>query len=99
MQGFKKSVEEGGVRNYLAVKGPGVPSGVVDSTLLHITDILPTVADLAGVSGRHMPWDGVSFTNVLHPPSSGAASAAGGAHCVHDVSSLLVAGQRPAAGP
>ena len=65
MQGFKKSVEEGGIRNYLAVKGPGVPSGVLDNTLLSITDILPTVADLAGVNSQHLPWDGISFANVL----------------------------------
>lgn len=65
MQGFKKSVEEGGIRNYLAVKGPGVPSGVLDNTLLSITDILPTIADLAGVKSGHLPWDGISFANVL----------------------------------
>ena len=65
MQGFKKSVEEGGIRNYLAIKGPGVPAGVLDNTLVHITDILPTVADLAGVHSQHLPWDGISFANVL----------------------------------
>lgn len=65
MQGFKKSVEEGGIRNYLAVKGPGIPAGVVDNTLLSITDILPTVADLAGVKSSHLPWDGMSFAHVL----------------------------------
>jgi hypothetical protein len=73
MQGFKKSVEEGGVRNYLAVKGPGVHAGVIDDTLLHITDVLPTLADLAGVRSHHMPWDGLSFANLLQ---SGAPSAA-----------------------
>lgn len=69
MQGFKKSVEEGGIRNYLAVKGPGVPAGVADNTLTHITDILPTIADLARVRASHLPWDGLSFANLLqHGP-------------------------------
>jgi arylsulfatase A-like enzyme len=49
MQGYKRAVEEGGIRNFLAVQGPGVQGGVVDSTLLDITDVVPTVADLAGV--------------------------------------------------
>lgn len=48
MQGEKHEVLEGGIRNYLAVQGPGVQAGVVDSTLTDVTDILPTVADLAG---------------------------------------------------
>lgn len=67
MQGFKKSVEEGGIRNYLAIKGPGVSAGVLDYSLLSITDILPTVADLAGVTNhsQHLPWDGLSFANLL----------------------------------
>jgi arylsulfatase A-like enzyme len=49
MQGYKRAVEEGGIRNWLAVQGPGVQGGVIDSTLLDITDVVPTVADLAGV--------------------------------------------------
>jgi hypothetical protein len=65
MQGFKKDVLEGGIRNYLAVKGPGVVSGVTDYALTSITDILPTIADLAGVHSPHLPWDGISFANVL----------------------------------
>lgn len=57
---------EGGIRNYLAVKGPGVQSGVVDSTLTYITDILPTMADLAGIkTAPKYPWDGLSFKEVL----------------------------------
>lgn len=71
MQGFKKSVQEGGIRNYLAVKGPGVPAGVLDNTLVSITDILPTLADLAGVSSPHLPWDGLSFANVLRSKAAG----------------------------
>jgi hypothetical protein len=70
MQGFKKSAEEGGIRNFLAVKGPGVPSGTLDFTLTSIQDILPTIADLASVNSDHLPWDGMSFANVLRSGGS-----------------------------
>lgn len=71
MQGYKSSSFEGGIRNFLAVRGPGVPGGVTDSTLLQITDILPTIADLAGVppNNNHLPWDGISFKNLVLPAS------------------------------
>lgn len=68
MQGYKRAVEEGGIRNYLAVKGPGVQVGVVDSTLLDITDILPTMTDLAGVEAPpadKQAFTGKSFKNLL----------------------------------
>jgi arylsulfatase A-like enzyme len=48
MEGAKSLPYDGGIRNFLAVQGPGVQAGVVDSTLLGLVDILPTVADLAG---------------------------------------------------
>jgi hypothetical protein len=67
MRGFKKSVEEGGIRGFLGVKGPGVQAGVVDSTLLDVTDVLPTLAQLAGLPSmpRATPWDGLGFSNLL----------------------------------
>lgn len=68
MKGDKSTVFEGGVRNFLAVQGPGVQAGVVDTSLLDITDILPTIADLASLpqdAGGHLPWDGLSFKNLL----------------------------------
>lgn len=74
MQGWKKSVEEGGIRNFLAVHGPGVPAGVVDSTLTSITDVLPTMCSLAGLSPPHLPWDGLDIANLLR---DGAAATPG----------------------
>jgi arylsulfatase A-like enzyme len=50
MEGAKSLPYDGGIRNFLAVQGPGVQAGVVDSTLLGLVDILPTVADLAGMA-------------------------------------------------
>jgi hypothetical protein len=40
LTGTKSEVFEGGVRNFLAVQGPGVQAGVTDSTLLDITGML-----------------------------------------------------------
>ncbi|WIA17445.1 hypothetical protein OEZ85_014292 [Tetradesmus obliquus] len=75
MEGAKSLPYDGGIRNFLAVQGPGVQAGVVDSTLLGLVDILPTVADLAGDTdaavGGHLPWDGLSFKNLLATDSSG----------------------------
>ncbi|KAF6235444.1 alkaline-phosphatase-like protein [Scenedesmus sp. NREL 46B-D3] len=58
----------GGLRNHLAIAGPGVPSGAVDDTLLSLADVLPTIAELGNATKtRHMPWSGVSFANLLKP--------------------------------
>lgn len=76
--GQKSFVQEGGIRNWWAAQGPGVEAGVIDSTLLQLTDIMPTVAELAGVAANsvdHMPWDGISFANLLRPATSPAGSA------------------------
>jgi arylsulfatase A-like enzyme len=50
MQGAKKTVMEGGVRNFLAVRGPGVAQGVSSDALLGLVDITPTVVELAGIT-------------------------------------------------
>jgi hypothetical protein len=52
---------EGGLRNHLAVTGPGVPSGTVDRTLLSLSDVLPTVAELAGLSSHQSSQSGAKF--------------------------------------
>jgi arylsulfatase A-like enzyme len=65
---IKASGTEGGLRNHLAVAGPGVPSGAKEDTLLSLADVLPTVADLAGAKNtKHLPWSGNSFANLLKP--------------------------------
>lgn len=78
MQGYKRAVEEGGIRNYLAIKGPGVQAGVIDSTLLDITDILPTMVDLAGLqapAADEQAFTGVSFKNLLQTGAARPATA------------------------
>jgi arylsulfatase A-like enzyme len=56
MQGAKKTVMEGGVRNFLAVRGPGVAQGASSDALLGLVDIAPTVVELAGITqvGQHI---------------------------------------------
>ncbi len=47
---FKLTTAEGGVQVPLIVRGPGVERrGVVTDQLLHVTDVLPTLLDFAGV--------------------------------------------------
>jgi arylsulfatase A-like enzyme len=79
MQGSKSLANEAGIRNFLAVSGPGVPGGVIDSSLLTLTDILPTMADLAEIpegTANHKPWDGLSFKNLLRSGTGSSPVAA-----------------------
>lgn len=46
---YKNSVSEGGIRSPLIVAGPGVAAGEFNNALAHVTDITPTLYDLAGV--------------------------------------------------
>jgi arylsulfatase len=54
---------EGGIRNALIVSGPAVnrPKGSINRGLLHVTDIMPTLLDIAGAGypkthqGRELP--------------------------------------------
>ncbi|WIA18401.1 hypothetical protein OEZ85_009862 [Tetradesmus obliquus] len=65
---IRSSGTEGSLRNHLTVWGPGVPSGAVSGVLLTLSDILPTLAELANATDtKHMPWSGQSFANLLAP--------------------------------
>jgi arylsulfatase A-like enzyme len=69
----KGSIYEGGTNVPLIVSGPGVGRpGVTTDALVHVVDVLPTVARLAGIdpaeAGR--PLDGVDFVDVLKEPTS-----------------------------
>ena len=46
---FKFTTSEGGLRVPLIIAGPGVPANAVVHARAHVTDVLPTVLDLAGV--------------------------------------------------
>jgi arylsulfatase len=46
---FKGYVTEGGIRSPLIVAGPGVHhAGAISHAVLHVTDLVPTLLDLAG---------------------------------------------------
>lgn len=73
----KGYIFEGGVRNLLAVRGPGIEGGVIDSTMVDASDVLPTIAALAGIdpgTAGARAWDGISFTPQLHPTTAAPAA-------------------------
>jgi arylsulfatase A-like enzyme len=66
MAGSKGEVTEGGTRTVFAAMGPGIAPGAVRSTPLRVDDVLPTVAELAGVKPvTALPMTGRSFASVL----------------------------------
>ena len=68
---FKFHAAEGGVRVPLIISGPGVSAAGIAPAFTHVTDIAPTLIDLAGaapVEGRE-PFTGRSLSPLL----SGAA--------------------------
>lgn len=67
MRGRKGSTDEGGVRSPLFVHWPSkIRAGVKVPQICSAMDLLPTLAELAGVevSSTH-PLDGISFANLL----------------------------------
>lgn len=66
-KGRKGSIHEGGVRSPLLIRYPGVvPEGLKISTLAGAIDLLPTLADLAGIKNTiSKPLDGISIKDYL----------------------------------
>jgi arylsulfatase A-like enzyme len=61
----KSTVYEGGIHVPLIVKGPTVVAPEIDrDQLVHVVDLFPTIAELAGVQLEH-EIDGVSFAPAL----------------------------------
>jgi arylsulfatase/uncharacterized sulfatase len=61
LSGYKFSATEGGLRAPLIIAWPGhsqVRAGAINGSLAHVTDILPTLLDLAGVAGQDGTWNG-----------------------------------------
>lgn len=66
MAGSKGDVTEGGTRTLFAAMGPGIAPGAVRSTPTRVDDILPTVAELAGIEPvTALPLTGKSFVSML----------------------------------
>ncbi len=67
MKGRKGSTDEGGVRSPLLVRWPGnIPAGIRISQIAGAIDLLPTLADLAGIriTGTK-PLDGITLKPLL----------------------------------
>ncbi len=71
---YKGWLAEGGIRNALIVSGPAVkrPKGSINNGLMHVSDLMPTLLDVAGASypktheGRELPaLMGKSWGQVL----------------------------------
>lgn len=66
MAGSKGEVTEGGTRTLFAAMGPGIAPGAVRSTPARVDDVLPTLAELAGVKPvTALPLTGASIASVL----------------------------------
>lgn len=75
LRGGKFLPYEGGVRVPAFVHSPMLPRkrwGSTYSSLVHITDILPTVLDLAGISNIEGTIDGISFLQSLFSGAEGS---------------------------
>lgn len=62
-QGTKEDTTEGGIHSPAIVAGPGVLAGKLTGALLHVTDITPTVLDVAHIAMT----DTVAGKKVLRP--------------------------------
>ena len=60
----KGTVYEGGTRIPMVVRGPGVPAGTVSTGMVHVVDLLPTIARIQGAAVGPAPVDGVDQLDV-----------------------------------
>ena len=72
LRGFKRCLTEGGIRTPFVVSWPGtVPAGASSNLTVAFWDLMPTVAELAGIEKGALPAgiDGVSFAAEMlgHP--------------------------------
>ena len=67
MKGFKRSMQEGGIRVPMVVRWPGtIKPGVVSGLPWYFPDVMPTLAELAGVADRvPKDIDGISIVPTL----------------------------------
>lgn len=67
LKGHKGNIWENGVRSPLFVRWQGVTLPVINYELVDVTDILPTIMELAGIkpSGQMKPLDGESFAEAI----------------------------------
>ena len=85
LSGYKFSAAEGGLRVPLIIAWPGhgaIPAGAINDGLAHVTDLLPTLAELADVPLHEGTWQGRSVEPItgrsLVPMLKGAAGSVHG---------------------
>jgi arylsulfatase A-like enzyme len=85
LSGYKFTASEGGLRVPLIIAWPGstkVRAGAINGGLAHVTDILPTLTELAGVPGQDGDWQGKAVEPVtgrsLVPMLGGAGTSVHG---------------------
>ncbi len=67
LSGYKFTAAEGGLRVPLIIAWPGnaaIRAGAISDGLAHVTDILPTLTDLAGVRDHGGSWQGKAVEPV-----------------------------------
>ena len=76
---FKMTVGEGGIRSPLLITGPGVKGGRTSGSFAYVTDVLPTILQMAGIKhprkykGRDVePMRGRSLLGVLSGSEKGS---------------------------
>lgn len=62
---FKFYAGEGGIRSPLIIRAPGLGEGRIHHGLTHVTDIVPTLLELAGVPRPGSTWQG----QPIQPPT------------------------------
>ncbi len=66
IRGGKGKHDDTGTRVPLIAHWPGtIAAGSVDDALVDLTDLLPTLADVAGLPAEDVPRDGISFAPLL----------------------------------
>ncbi|MGE0145001.1 MAG: sulfatase-like hydrolase/transferase [Planctomycetota bacterium] len=83
LRGGKGSVFEGGLRVPFVIRGPGIPAGQAASARGSGTDLLPTVAELAGIEQVPEGVEGASLVAALRDPRSGKVKRPEDALVVH----------------
>lgn len=79
---FKMTVGEGGIRTPLIVYGPSIEQGKVHDNFVYVTDIMPTLLEMTGVSHpgtfkgkKVLPMKGKLFNKVLSDTNKATHSA------------------------
>lgn len=94
LSGYKFSATEGGLRVPLIITWPGhadIRAGAISDGLAHVTDILPTLTELARVPGHGGSWKGravepVTGRSLVPMLRGGAASVHGDAPLGYELS-------------